>query len=164
MWKLVQNVLEKDIVNHNQLNSHMGEGNAYQHGRPNHCILLAQNETGLKNLYKLISHAHIDYFYRAPRIPRSLLSKLRDGILVGSACEEGEVFETMMQKSEEEAEKAAAFYDYIEVQPPANYIGLIDRGLVQNEAQILEIITKVVGVGKQRSEEHTSELQSRFDL
>jgi len=149
MWKLVQQLLEKEILNHNQLNDHMGEGNAYQHARPHHCTLLVQNEVGLKNLYQLISYSHIDYFYRVPRIPRSLLEKHREGLLVGSACDQGEVFETMMQKSSEEAEKAAAFYDYIEVQPPANYIGLIDRGLVQNEAQILEIITKVVGVGKQ---------------
>jgi len=148
MWKLVQNVLEKDIVNHNQLNNHMGEGNAYQHGRPNHCILLAQTDTGLKNLYKLISHAHIDYFYRAPRIPRSLLTKLREGILIGSACDQGEVFETMMQKSEEEAERVAEFYDYIEVQPPTNYVHLVGRGLVQNEAQVLDIITKIVNLGK----------------
>src|SRR5690625_1173023 len=135
-WKLVQRLFEREINNHNQLNDHMGEGKAYQHSRPQHCILLVQNEIGLKNLYKLVSHAHIDYFYRVPRVPRSLLQKLREGLLVGSACDEGEVFGTMMQKSEEEAEKVAEFYDYIEVQPPANYSHLVGRGLVQNEAQI----------------------------
>ncbi|HLQ97940.1 MAG TPA: PolC-type DNA polymerase III [Candidatus Dormibacteraeota bacterium] len=147
-WKLVQRLFEQDINNHNQLNNHMGEGKAYQRARPHHCILLAQNEQGLKNLYKLVSFSHIDYFYRVPRIPRSLLQKLREGILIGSACDEGEVFETMMQKSEAEAEKVAEFYDYIEVQPPANYSHLVSRGLVQNEAQVLDIISNVVKVGK----------------
>lgn len=147
-WKMLQNLLEKEIINHNQLNDYMGEGNAYQRSRPHHCILLAQNEKGLKNLYKLVSYAHVNYFYREPRIPRSLLQKHRDGILVGSACDKGEVFETMMQKSVEEAENVAEFYDYIEIQPPANYTHLVERELVQNEAQLLDIISKLVALGK----------------
>ncbi|MDY7043928.1 MULTISPECIES: PolC-type DNA polymerase III [unclassified Virgibacillus] len=147
LWKLVQALLKKEITNHNQLNNHMGEGNAYQRSRPFHCILLAKTQEGLKNIYKLVSHAHIDYFYRVPRIPRSLLQKYREGILIGSACDQGEVFETIMQKSEEEAESVAEFYDYIEVQPPANYTHLIEKDLVQNEAQILDILKKLVKLG-----------------
>ena len=65
----------------------MGKGGAYKRARPSHCTLLAQTEKGLKNLFKLISLAHIDYFYRVPRIPRSQLQKYREGILVGSACD-----------------------------------------------------------------------------
>ncbi|WP_430785871.1 PolC-type DNA polymerase III [Virgibacillus flavescens] len=148
LWKMVQDLLDKDITNHKQLNNHMGEGNAYQRSRPQHCILLAKNQVGLKNIYKIVSHAHIDYFYRVPRIPRSKLQKMREGILVGSACDKGEVFETMMQKSKEEAEKAAEFYDYIEVQPPANYAHLIDKELVQNEAQLFDILSNLVEMGK----------------
>lgn len=148
LWKLVQELLKKDITNHNQLNNHMGEGNAYQRSRPFHCTLIAKTEEGLKNIYKLVSYAHIDYFYRVPRLPRSLLQKYRHGILVGSACDQGEVFETMMQKSEDEAENVAQFYDYIEVQPPANYAHLIEKDLVQNEAQILDIIKKLVKLGE----------------
>lgn len=148
LWKFIQDLLEKGIDNHNQLNNHIGEGNAYQRSRPHHCTLLAQTKEGLKNIYKIVSHAHVDYFYRVPRVPRSLLQKMREGILVGSACDKGEVFETMMQKSIEEAERVAEFYDYIEVQPPANYIHLLDTGLVQNEAQILDIITKLVDMAK----------------
>ncbi|MFB4475566.1 exonuclease domain-containing protein, partial [Oceanobacillus caeni] len=148
LWKLVKKLLNKEIVNHNQLNNHMGEGNAYQRSRPFHCTILAKNELGLKNLYKLVSFAHIDYFYRVPRIPRSVLQKYREGLLIGTACDKGEVFETMMQKSEEEAENVAKFYDYIEVQPPTNYIHLIEKELVQNEAQILDIISKLVKLGE----------------
>lgn len=148
LWKLVQLLLERDIDNHQQLNSHMGEGKAYQRARPFHCILLAQNEEGLKNLYKLVSFAHIHYFYRVPGIPRSVLQKHRKGILVGTACSQGEVFETILQKSEEEAERVAAFYDYIEVQPPHHYAPLIEKELIQNEAQVLEIIGKLVKLGE----------------
>ncbi|GAB4072569.1 PolC-type DNA polymerase III [Barrientosiimonas marina] len=148
LWKLVKGLLNQDITNHQQLNSHMGEGDAYKRSRPSHCILLAQTQEGMKNLYKLVSYAHINYFYRVPRIPRSVLQKLRQGILVGTACDDGEVFEAMMQKSADEAEKAAEFYDYIEVQPPANYSHLIEKELVQNESQILDIIAKMTAMGE----------------
>lgn len=147
-WKLVKQLLEKGITNHGQLNNHMGEGHAYQRSRPFHCTILAANDVGLKNLYKLVSYAHINYFYRVPRIPRSVLAKHREGLLIGSACDQGELFETMMQKSEDEAEKVAEFYDYIEVQPPENYIHLIEKELVQNEAQILDIVKKLVHLGE----------------
>lgn len=147
-WKLLQLVQEKEIYNHNELNNHMGEGNSYQRSRPHHCTLIAQNDIGLKNIYKLVSYSHIHYFYRMPRIPRSLLEKYREGILIGTACNQGEVFETVLQKSEDEAEKVAEFYDYIEVQPPANYAHLLAGDLVQNEAQILEVIQKITKLGE----------------
>src|SRR5699024_7180385 len=136
------------IDNHNQLNNHIGEGNAYQRSRPHHCTLLAQTKEGLKNIYKIVSHAHVDYVYRVPRVPRSLLQKMREGNLVGSACDKGEVFETMMQKSIEEAGRVAEYYEFIEVQPAANYIHLHDTGLIHNVAQMLDIITNIVDMAK----------------
>lgn len=147
MWKFLQMLLKQEINNHKQLNNHMGEGDAYQRARPFHATLLAKNDVGLKNLYKLVSYAHINYFYRVPRIPRSVLEKHREGLLIGTACNQGEVFETMMQKSEDDAEKVAQFYDFIEVQPPANFTHLMERELVQNEAQIMDIIKKIVNLG-----------------
>ncbi|UOQ47839.1 PolC-type DNA polymerase III [Gracilibacillus caseinilyticus] len=144
LWKFVKLSIERGITNHNQYNQHMGEGNAYQRSRPFHATLLAVTQEGLKNIYKLVSMAHINYFYRVPRIPRSKLQQYREGILVGTACDQGEVFETMMQKSKEQAEKAAKFYDYIEVQPPANFVHLYDKELVQNEAQLYDIIRNIV--------------------
>ncbi|MFD2208860.1 PolC-type DNA polymerase III [Virgibacillus halophilus] len=148
LWKLMQLVFKKEITNHKQLNNHMGEGNAYQRSRPFHATMIAKTQEGLKNLYKLVSLAHVQYFYRVPRIPRSLLKKYREGIIIGSACDQGEIFETMMQKSADEAEKVAEFYDYIEVQPPANYVHLLDKELVSNESQILDIIRKLVALGE----------------
>ncbi|QAS50963.1 PolC-type DNA polymerase III [Halobacillus litoralis] len=144
LWKLVKKAMDREITNHKNLNDYMGEGKAYQRSRPSHCTLLATNSTGLKNIYRLVSEAHVNYFYRVPRIPRSLLTKYREGILVGSGCDKGEVFETIMQKSEEEAEKVADFYDYIEIQPPGNYKHLVEKDLVQTEAQILDILKRLV--------------------
>src|SRR5690625_4814304 len=153
--KLVERLFERDITNHQELNNHMGTEDSYQHSRPFHCVLLAQNEIGLRNLYELVSHSHTKYFYRVPRIPRSVLTKLREGILVGSACDNGEVFDTLMLKSIDEAADVAEFYDYLEVQPPENYYHLIEREVIQNVAQILEIIQNIYELGKRlnRSEE-----------
>jgi DNA polymerase III subunit alpha, Gram-positive type len=146
--KMLKDAMEREITSHDQFNDYMGQGNAYQRARPYHVTLLAQNETGLKNLFKLVSISHIDYFYRVPRIPRSKLQKLRDGLLVGTACDKGEVFEGMMQKSPEEVEQTAEFYDYIEVQPPANYEHLIELELVRDKQALREIITNIVKLGE----------------
>jgi len=147
-WKFLQELKEKNIINHLELNNHIGEGNAYQHARPYHCTILVKNEIGLKNLYKLVSESHINYFYRTPRIPRSLLQEHREGLLIGSACDEGELFETMLQKSVQEAEEVAQFYDFIEIHPPEVYIGLIERDIVQNEAQILDVLNNLTKLGE----------------
>ena len=123
--KMLKDAAEQEIEYHDQFNENMGKGNAYQRSRPYHATILAQNETGLKNLFKLVSISHINYFYRVPRIPRSQLNKLREGLIIGSACDKGEVFEGMMQKSPEEVEEIAAFYDYLEVHPLEVYQHLI---------------------------------------
>lgn len=145
--KMLKDASEKGILNHNQLNDNMGQGNAYQRARPYHCTVLAQTEVGLKNLFKLVSIAHINYFYRVPRIPRSVLEKYREGLLVGSACDKGEVFEAMMQKAPEEVEDIAPFYDYLEVMPKEVYAHLIEMELVQDEKALEEIIGNIVKLG-----------------
>ena len=98
---------EKGIEYLDDFNKHIGEGDAYKRSRPSHCTLLATDDEGLKNLFKLVSISHMNYFYRVPRIPRSLLMKYRKGLLVGSGCDKGEVFEGLMQKSMEEVEEIA---------------------------------------------------------
>ncbi|MGZ4159263.1 MAG: PolC-type DNA polymerase III [Neobacillus sp.] len=147
LMKMLKDALEKGIEYHDQFNDNMGKGNAFQRARPYHCTLMAQNETGLKNLFKLVSIAHINYFYRVPRIPRTVLQKYREGILVGSACNKGEVFEGMMQKSPEEVEASARFYDYLEVMPKQVYAPLIEMELVKNEKALEEIIGNIVKLG-----------------
>jgi DNA polymerase III subunit alpha, Gram-positive type len=148
LMKMLKDALEKGIEYHDQLNDNMGKGNAYQRARPFHCTLLAQNEVGLKNLFKLVSISLLEYFYRVPRIPRSVLQKHREGILVGSACDKGEIFEGMMQKGPEEVEGIARFYDYIEVQPKPVYAHLIEMELVRDNRALEDIIKNIVQIGE----------------
>ncbi|MEW9501268.1 PolC-type DNA polymerase III [Jeotgalibacillus marinus] len=142
--KMLKKAQEREIYNHNQLNDYMGVGEAFKRARPNHVTLLATTQAGLKNLFKLVSISHLEYFFRVPRIPRSLLQKYRDGILIGSGCDKGEVFEGMMQKSSEEVEEIASFYDYIELHPKAAYQHLIELELVRDENNLEEIMKKIV--------------------
>ncbi len=146
--KMLKDAAEKGIENHNQFNDYMGKGDAYKRSRPYHCTLLAQTEEGLKNLFKLVSISHLNYFYRVPRIPRSQLQKYRKGILVGSGCDKGEVFEGMMQKGREEVEEKAEFYDYLEVHPKQVYQHLIELELVQESKNLEDIIVNIVELGK----------------
>ena len=95
--------------------------------RPSHVTLIVQNQEGLKNLFKIVSASLVKY-YRTPRIPRSLLDEFREGLLIGTACDEGELFTAVMQRDQSEVEKVANYYDFIEVQPPALYQDLLDRG------------------------------------
>ena len=136
-----------EIQYHDQFNEHIGENDAYKHEHPSHAIILAQTQAGLKNLFKLASESMVNYFYRVPRIPRSLLQKYREGLLVGSACAEGEVFTAMMQKGYQDAKEKAAFYDYLEVQPKALYQPLIEQELVKDEHNLEEIIANMVELG-----------------
>ncbi|SFP08665.1 PolC-type DNA polymerase III [Salibacterium halotolerans] len=148
LWKMIKDALQEDLSLHRDLNRNMGQGD-FHRLRPSHCTLIARTQEGLKNLYKLVSMSHVHYFYRTPRIPRSKLQQHREGLLVGSACDKGEVFETMMQKSWEDARDAAAFYDYLEVQPPSNYAHLVEKELVKSEDAVHDIIRKIVQLGKE---------------
>ena len=147
-WKLIERLNEEEIFNVNELNEHIGEEQRYEQSRPFHATLLVKNEVGLKNLYKLVSYAHTKYFYRVPRIPRSVLNEHREGILVGSACSDGEIFDALMQKPLDEVEKLASFYDYLEVQPIEQYYPLIERDVIHNEAQVMEIIRSLIILGE----------------
>ena len=148
LLKMLKDAVEKGITNHKQFNDYMGKGDSYKRSRPYHCTLIAQTEEGLKNLYKLVSISHMNYFFRVPRIPRSQLQKYRAGILVGSGCDKGEVFEGMMQKGKEEVEEKAQFYDYLEVHPKEVYQHLIELDIVQSQKNLEDIIQNIVELGR----------------
>lgn len=148
-WIFVKEAMEKhDMFYHDDLNRHVGGENSFKAARPFHATILAQTQDGLKNLFKLISMSNITYFHgKVPRIPRSELVKLRSGLLVGTACDKGEVFVAMMQKGVEAARELAKFYDYIEVMPKEVYAPLIEQELIKNEKDLEEIIRNLVEIG-----------------
>ncbi|HHY91284.1 MAG TPA: PHP domain-containing protein, partial [Clostridiales bacterium] len=114
-----------------------------------HIILLAQNQIGLKNLYKIISLSHIDYFYKRPRIPKSLLTQMREGLIIGSACEAGELYRALLKnQTPQEIEEIVKFYDYLEIQPLANNQFLIERGLVKDEEELKALNKQILELGK----------------
>ena len=113
-----------------------------------HAIILAKNYVGLKNLYKLISYSHLNYFYKKPRILKSLYKKYSEGLILGSACQAGELYSAILAgKTDEEIEKIAADYDYLEIQPNGNNMNLVRSGKVQGIDELKDINKKIIVLG-----------------
>ncbi|RNB91839.1 PolC-type DNA polymerase III [Brevibacillus fluminis] len=123
---MLKDIREAQIASLAQLNEESNKQADYKSSRPFHATILVQNKTGLKNLYKLVSRSHVETFFRWPRIMRSQLTKLKEGLLIGTACKDGELFQAILRgKTKEELKEVARFYDYIELQPIEHYKPLL---------------------------------------
>lgn len=148
LHKMLKKLSDGNYNTINDLNNLVSKDEIHKYGRSYHVNLIAKNKTGLKNMFKLISLANTKYLYKTPRILRSEISRLREGLLIGSGCYESEVFIEARSKSAEELANIINFYDYVEVQPPECYGHLLQTGDFANKEELLENISKVIRVTK----------------
>ena len=152
--KFVEMLAERDIHTLRELNRFgvKNNGDAVRKMPSYHAIILARNDIGRTNLYTLISKSHLDYFARHPRIPKSEFSKCREGLILGSACEAGELYQAILDdKSEERIARIVDYYDYLEIQPLGNNAFMIgsDRvSKVNSPEDLKEINRQIVRLGE----------------
>lgn len=114
-----------------------------------HATILVKNQQGIKELYELVSKSHLNYFYRHPRIPKSLLNSYRDGLILGTGCQAGEFYQSLLHCSSElKIERIVKFYDFLEIQPISNNAFLFDNGLVSSREKLEEFNLQIYKLGK----------------
>ena len=151
--KMLDMIHKRDVHTISELNA-MGSASpeAIKKAKTYHGIILVKNDIGRVNLYRLISESHINYFARRPRIPNSLLNKYREGLIIGSACEAGELYKAVLyDEGEDEITRIANFYDYYEIQPTGNNMFLLDKesAPVKTVEDLEEVNRKIVNLGYQ---------------
>ncbi len=147
--KLLAELTDKGVERLELVNQKVLEMNP-EAGESFHTVVLVKNHTGLRNLYELVSEAHLHHLYRGkPRIPKHMLAEKREGLIIGSACEAGELFRAVLRGDEpDEQERIASFYDYLEIQPIGNNAFLIREGEVADEEGLRNLNRQILQLGK----------------
>ena len=151
--KFVQMLKDRDITDLDGVNQMSTlDKEAIKKLPSHHVIILAKNEIGRVNLYRMVSWSHLDYFARVPRIPKSVLQKHREGLIIGSACEAGELYQALVRSApEEEIARLVNFYDYLEIQPLGNNEFMLrgERPTFESKDDLIRLNKKIVSLGEQ---------------
>lgn len=162
--KFIDMLVEKEIYKVDDINVFSSQTVNYKKLKSYHAIILAKDYVGLRNLYELISLSHIDYYFRRPRIPKSKLIQHREGLILGSACEAGELYRALLDKKPKQViEELVNFYDYLEIQPLGNNRFMIESPKVESVHSMEDIIAinkQIVALG----EEHNKPVVATCDV
>ncbi|MFS9181385.1 PolC-type DNA polymerase III [Streptococcus timonensis] len=149
LFIFIKEVAEKHgVTDLARLNLDLISPDSYKKARVKHATIYVKNQVGLKNIFKLVSLSNTQYFEGVPRIPRTVLDAHREGLILGSACTEGEVFDAVVSQGVDAAVEVAKYYDFIEVMPPAIYAPLIAKEQVKDMEELRTIIKSLIEVGE----------------
>ncbi len=149
LLRFFQMLSDKSVTDLDELNAYGAGQFDFTKEEAYHALILVQNQTGLKNLYQLVTHSHIETFYKKPRIPKSLLESKREGLILGTACESGELFQAILSNQEEERiSEIAEFYDFLEIQPIGNNQFMIAKEMVKDEDALRDLNRRIVQLAR----------------